>query len=336
MNNLPLILLGGGVVYFMLNKNKSSSAQKSETPEIKADLKKEVPKPKPLPKKTNPNPPPVEIPKAEVEKKIDLNSGLGVSLYNTDEPGIYSVIKDPVGNINYKPLMNVKIYTDQPAFTPLPLVVFIGPMNGVFNDSKSGPWVRDGEDEMLKNLAFPESARYSFIKPLSASNQHTLLNEMISVQELGLYPKENFNLYYELPAKAALETILAIYAIKKAFPTTKIYIVGYSSGAAIAYSIAQFTRRNLKNFPDISGILLVRGFYYSDDYNYGKIVSEGSPITSIHGLKDSYVNFKEGLNLYNQYKGPKLGFISVPFVDNTLEQLKPAINQSLKALMTNT
>jgi hypothetical protein len=343
MNNLPLILLGGGVVYFMLSKNKSSSAQKSETPEIKADPEKEVPKPKPLPKKKNPNPPPVDEPvqPKEAEEEIDLNSNLGISLYNTTEPGLFSIIKDPIGNTKFLPLMNVKIYSDQSPNIPLPLVVFVGPMNGVFNDPKTGPWVKEGEEEMIKGLSFPISARYAFIRPIKwptddYSTQYTELNNMIFGREPDLYSKNGVIVHHYSPNKASLELMLCIHAIQKKYPTTKVYVVGYSMGATIAYSLAKFTRRVDENMPIIDGILAISGFYKDEKYHdYGSEVLVGTPLAVIHGINDPYISISKGKEAYNQYGGPKIGFITAGFADHNLEQLKSTINESLKALLKN-
>jgi len=344
MNNLPLILLGGGIAYFLLNKSSSTNTKKSEKAEdVKVEPKKEIPKPKPLPKKTNPNPPPIEIPTPpkEAEKKIDLNSNLGVSLYNTTEPGLFSVIKDPIGNTEYLPWMNVKIYSDQSPNTPLPLVVFLGPMNGIFNDPKTGPWVKEGEEEMIKGLSFPISARYAFIRPTrwptdDYSTQFTELGNTIFAQEPKLYSQNNIFSQQYSPNQAAIELMLGIHAIKKKYPTTKVYVIGYSTGATIAYSLAKFTRRVDDSMPIIDGILAISGFYKDEKYhNYGPEVLQGTPLTAIHGINDPYISISKGKDAYSQYGGPKIGFITAGFADHSLEKLKPAINQALKALIEN-
>ena len=345
MNNLPLILLGGGIAYFLLNKSSPTNTKKLEkAEEVKVEPKKEVPKPKPLPKKTNPKPPPVEkpAPPKEAEKEIDLNSNLGISLYNTTEPGLFSVIKDPIGNTEYLPWMNVKIYSDQSPNTPLPLVIFVGPMNGIFNDPKTGTWTKEGEEEMIKGLSFPIAARYAFIRPTrwptdDFSTQYTELDNIIFYQEPKLYSQENIFAQQYSPNQAAIELMLGIHAIQKKYPTTKVYVVGYSTGAAIAYSLAKFTRRVDKNMPVIDGILAISGFYKDEKYhNYGPEVLGGTPLTVIHGINDPYISINKGKEAYNQYSGPKIGFITAGFADHSLEQLKPTINQALKALLKNT
>lgn len=347
MNNLPLLLLGGGVVYFMLNKNKPSSntAQKSETPEVKVELKKEVSKPKPLPKKTNPDPVPSDVspnlPNNAKEKPLDDFSD-SVTLWDTTEPGLFQV----VDNENSLPVFNVKVYSDQSKNAPLPLVLFVGPMNGIFKDPDTGLWVNRGESEMLKNLVFPETARYAFIRPIKYEKEKTFYTELYDVifkDELRLYQNHTFNEALIFQNKfldlAAAELMLAVAKLKNYFSTTKVYIVGYSTGSVIVYKLIDYLKHNYPNpeFP-LSGIMTIGGFHFPVyGADYGKQPpSKNIPLISVHGMKDPYVLLGKGKSAYDNYDGPKLGFVSVPFADHSLEQLKPAINQSLKALMKNT
>lgn len=346
MNNLPL-LLGGGIAYFLLTKSSAASIKKSgKSEEVKVESDKvPVSKPKPIPKKKNPDPIPSEIPPQTENPKEDPLDDLNeasMTLWDTDEPGLFQIIYE-----NSLPVFNIKVYSDQPKNAPLPLVLFVGPMNGVFTDPKTGLWVNRGEDEMIKDLIFPEAARYAFIRPLKyekGKNLYTELNEVIFKDELNLYKNQTFNESVILGNKflnlASAEMMIAISKLTKYFPTTKTYIVGYSTGSAIIYKLMEYMKSNYPNpkFP-ISGIMTIGGLSFPNIYGGGygeQPASKNIPVISVHGINDPYVPISKGKYAYIKHDGPKLGFIPVPLADHSLTQLKSAINQSLKALMKHT
>lgn len=133
----------------------------------------------------------------------------------------------------------------------------------------------------------------------------------------------------QIVADATAEVETALAQLRAVYPTTKMYLVGFSLAGAIVYEVARHTVENPQSASRIDGAIVVAG--RQGDYRDWP-AGPRPTIYAVAGMKDPVLTYAEAKRAFDLAKTPG-SILTDPFARHSIADLKPTLNLALGQLV---